>query len=151
VHALSRLEVKEVIIHNGIFSHAKVQAHMRMILSSHCLAFPFPAGLPLGFFSCGAFTPSRALISSNARLNTFSKPSFRLDSNITSLVLMVDRPACFAKVSRSREVFAVSASAFYNLLELNDISPICVYTSSVRAAMNWGVALRFCCRHSSST
>lgn len=113
------------------------------LLAIYAFPFPFPLGLPR-FFPCPPAPlaaplatpsplPSFALIPSNSPLNIVSSASFLLVSSITSSVFTALRPACLLKTSRSREVFA-----------------ICVYTSSVSAPMNCGVAFRSEDKHSSS-
>jgi len=81
-----------------------------------------------------AFASCRRTISCKHSRNTLSSPSFRRPSNMTSSVLMVFRPACFAKASRSVAVVTM-----------------CAQTSSVREPMNCGVALTPSLMVSSST
>lgn len=50
---------------------------------------------------------SRAFTALTSCFRTSSKPSFRRARSITSCVLIVERPACFAKDSRSRLTFSI--------------------------------------------
>jgi hypothetical protein len=79
--------------------------------------------------------------------------SFRRPRRRTSSGLIVLRPACLEKTSRSRAVFAERALALL-LSEVStrkNCSPIWVYTSSVKAPMNCGVAFRSLSSDFSST
>jgi hypothetical protein len=116
------------------------ESTLRQRIQALPLPLPPPGGRPRFLVSLGALRacpsgrlPSLARMRSSSCRNIVSRASFRLDSNMTSSVLIAFRPACLLNTSRSRAVLA-----------------IWVYTSSVRAPMNCGVALRSEDRHSSS-
>lgn len=141
--------------------------------NAHALPFPLPPPegrprfLPVVTVCCCSPLPSAALSRSSSWRRMSSRASLRRVRSMTSSVLIAVRPAWREKVSRSRDVLAVKCQAdvsprygvaargarpaagvrFWRWIRI----PICVYTSSVKAPINCGVAFRSSARRASST